>query len=137
MSDQIPPQCLSFQSQVNQLNSEISELQSELHTVAGTTKASIVAQIKAAQKSLSKAESDLEHCKASNAGPNFATPPNATIPTISSDKTLIDVKKVIQWSALQKKIDEFINKRTDPPIFKLRFNNHPFFPPGAIVPDKD
>src|SRR5882724_1789873 len=137
MSDQIPPQCLSYQSEVNNLNSEIAELQAELRTAAGNMKASIVAQIKATQKSLGQAEQDLANCKAINSGPGFATAPNATIPTISRDLPLIDVKKVIQWSSLQKKIDEFINKRTDPPIFKLRFNNHPYFPPGAIVPDKD
>src|SRR4029453_13460480 len=67
----------------------------------------------------------------------FNPPPSATIPFFNNDPTLQSVTKVIPWSLLQKKFDEFLNLRTDPPVFKLRVHHHDFIPPGQFSPDND
>ena len=83
------------------------------------------------------AEENLQACIVANVGPEFKPVPPATIPFLNNDPTLQTVTKVIPWSILQKKFDELLNKRADPPVFKMRFHHHDFIPPGQFSPDNN
>src|SRR4030095_10067674 len=137
MSDQLPIQCVVFQTEVEDLNFEIEQLQEELQNASPVDKPRIIKQIGMTQRALQTAEENLEACIATNNGPAFKPPPSATIPFFNNDPTLQSVTKVIPWSLLQKKFDEFLNLRTDPPVFKLRVHHHDFIPPGQFSPDND
>src|SRR6185295_20180208 len=75
--------------------------------------------------------------KCIEAHPPIIPAPSATQPAISTDATLQPVQKVISWGVVQKKMDEFFNKRLDPPIFKIRLHNQDYIPPGTNTVSND
>jgi len=137
MSDQLPVQCVGIKEQVDDLNAQLEFLQEELGNAAPVDKPRIIREIGVKESEIEKAEEDLETCIINNSGPTTKQPPPATIPAFSNDLTLQIVKKTISWNILQKKFDEFFNRRIDPPLFKLRFHHHDFIPPGQFSPDNN
>ncbi len=137
MSDQIPVQCVVFQNQIDNLNAQIENLQEELQVAAPVDKSRIIAQIGLKERALQTAEDNFDECIVSNNGPDFKPVPPATIPYFNNDPALQPVTKQIPWSLLQKKFDEFLNHRTDPPIFKMRLHHHDYIPPGQFSPDNN
>lgn len=124
MPSQIPPECTGLESTVNELKNEVAELQDELRHAAGEEKSNLTKVIKATNLKLGKAQEALAACVKQNKVPVFGTAPPATRPTISPDNSPVSKTKTINLDFLQRKFDEFFNKRTDPPIFKLRFHHN-------------
>ena len=137
MAVTLPAQCASKQTHLDDLNFQLDQLQDSLGTAAPGDKPRIIKQILAKQVTIGIAEDELAACIVNFSIPVFKLAPLATVPNMSSDATLIPVKKNISWSLLQKKFDEFFNLRTEPHIFKVRFHHHDFIPPGQFTPDND
>src|SRR4051812_25481354 len=137
MSDQLPIQFVGIKNQIDNLNAQLEFLQEELGNAAPVNKPRIIREIGAKELEIEKAEEDLATCIIDNSGPTTKQPPPATIPAFNNDPTLQIIKKIISWSTLQKKFDEFLNLRTDPPVFQVRFHHHDYIPPGQFSPDND
>jgi phospholipase C len=135
MAAQSPVACASLQVNVQALTNQINDLQDELKDGPAQAKPKIIARINALRPKLQKAEQDLKACIANNTYPPFAPPPQPTKPDTSSDTTPVIKTKVISLSFLQKKFDEIFNKRTDPPIFKLRLHHHDHISNGSVDND--
>jgi hypothetical protein len=135
MSTQIPPQCIGLNHNVDALKAELKELQDELQHASGPQKSEIAKQIKDTAVTIAKAQHDLSACIAFNSRPVFGDPPGTTRPDINPDASPVTKTKRISLNFLQKKFDEFFNRRTDPPLFKIRLHHHDHIPPNIITPD--
>jgi hypothetical protein len=120
MAENIPVECTRFKNQIDTLNLQVKHLQAQLQQAPPTQKKFIREEIRATQVAVTKAQKDLAACVAANTEP---PPPNATKPEISKDTSPVTQTKVIPFSFLQAKFDEFFNKRTAPPLFQLRFDH--------------
>jgi phospholipase C len=124
MSTQFPPACTTLQQKADELKNEIGELEDLLKDTPKQGRQKIINQINALRPQLAAAEKDLTTCVLNNTIPPFGPPPQPTKPVISNDTSLATKTKVISIPFLQKKFDDFFNKRTDPPLFKLRLHHH-------------
>src|SRR3954453_24264202 len=111
MSEQLPVQCSLINVHLGDLNFQLEELQEQLVEAGTLDKARILKLIVAKESAILDTENDLEECIQRNSGPEFKVAPKATIPLVSTDTTLVQVKKTISWNLLQKKFDEFLNQR--------------------------
>jgi phospholipase C len=124
MSAQTPIACANIKTELDNLNDQISSLEDELKDTPKQGHQKIIKQINALKVQLRETEKSLNTCILHNTFPPFGPPPQATKPIISTDTSPVTKTKVIPLSFLQKKFDDFFNKRTDPPIFKLRLHHH-------------
>ena len=125
MSAQIPSACTDLQNQIEDLNNQINDLEDTLNNVSKNEAEEIKNQIKALKWQLDMAKKSLADCLVNTPPfPPFGPPPVPTKPVVDPDDSPILKSKVISLSFLQKKFDDFFNKRTDQPIFKLRLHHH-------------
>ena len=124
MSVQFPIECNALKDAVDTLKSEIQDLQDRLAEATGAQKQAIFLQINAKNTLLIKAQKDLSACVTTNSGPAFPPAPEPTKPGISGDLSPVTRTKVISLDFMQRKFDEFFNKRTQPPILKVRLHHH-------------
>jgi phospholipase C len=118
MPTQTPDVCAPQKAKVDKLTDQISLLQDELKDVPLIERKKLLNQINALKLQLTTAQQNLNTCIKNNSGPQ------PTKPAISTDTTPVTKTKAISLPFLQKKFDEFFNKRTEKPIFMLRLHHH-------------
>lgn len=124
MSAQFPPACVALQQKADDLTDQIQDLNELLKEAPKQSRQKIINQINALKPQLVQTEKDLKTCVVNNTVPPFGPPPQPTKPAVSADASPATKTKVISLPFLQKKFDDFFNKRTDPPLFKLRLHHH-------------
>jgi phospholipase C len=120
----IPDECVAIYKTVNTLTAQLAALKDEFKNSGTAEDPNIKNKINAKANELQIAKDNLQACIVLNTYPFFNPAPLANKPNISNDTTPVPMKKIIPWSLLQKKVDEFFNLRTDPPLFKIRLHNH-------------
>ena len=120
----VPDACVAAFRRIEKATVDFNRLKDQLDGADPSDKERISNLKGAAERALSIAKFAYKACLDKNSEPAFYPAPSATIPVISTDITPTPVTKIISWKYLQKKMDEFFNKRTDPPILKFRVHHH-------------
>jgi phospholipase C len=103
--DDPPVDCSSFQARLDSLNQQLDALQTRLQHASPQDKGSINRKALALGATIGKAEDALAVC-------------------LQATPVLPRVTKVIRFAFLQRKFDEFFNRRQDSPLFTFSLNGH-------------
>jgi phospholipase C len=131
----IPNECVVSKRTLDRLINELALLRQALIEADPADKPRVQNLVGAKEREVQDNRFILQNCIETFTYPFFNTPPPGNKPNISTDTTPVPQRKVIPWSLVQKKVDALFNKRTDPPIFKIRLHNH--FVPGEPQPASD
>jgi len=114
-----PAECLFIQHDIDNMNADLAEYQRELRSDPTMNKVLLQNAIGKLTLQIDAAQNALADCIAN---PPVSAPP-ATQPIISTDTTMTPVQKVISWDLVQRKVDEFFNKRTDQPLINIHLDH--------------
>jgi phospholipase C len=119
----VPDACVPAYRKVGKLTFEYEQLKNTLAGADPSDRERISNLLGAKDRELFAAKFDLKTCIELNTFPVFNPAPETVIPPISVDRTLTPVRKVISWSVIRKKVDEFFNMRNEAPLFKIRLHH--------------
>lgn len=131
----VPDECVACKRRLEQLIRELEMLRQAVIEADPADKPRLQNLAGAKEREVTENKSIFKTCVETFTYPFFNPAPATNIPAISKNTTLVPVKKTMSWRLLQRKLDEFLNLRSDPPIFKIRLHHHSV--PGNPQPASD